>query len=163
MKTYFYISGDTKALGSLPGCCYVENAGRGNGAELWFDDAAMPEGYPARVALVTPLLGTTLLQVVPLVADEGRLLKLVQEGAAKAGLVVYESAKALDAAQPAVTSACCYEQRAKLDERGEPTGETEKKTGAVLQVAHCLAGDDPVKHADPAKAEAALLGGVRDG
>lgn len=148
MRNYFYISGDTKALNSLPGCCYVENAGRGHGAELWFDAAAMPEGYPDKVALVCEL-GMGLLQVVPLVDDGGALLKLVQDGAAKAGLTVFPDAKSFAASQPLTAEAHLYEQRAKAG------GGTERKTGAPLQVACRLAGDDPVACADPGKVAAA--------
>lgn len=154
MRSYFYIeAADPKLLDKLPGCRFVADSGRGNGPELWCNchEPFEPSDYPSRVHLVHALPGTRFLQVAPLVDDGGALLKLVTDNAAKAGLVVYPDAKSLAASQPLTAETHLYEQRAKLDARGKPTGATERKTGAPLQVAAVLAGDDPVAHADPSK------------
>lgn len=157
MRTYAYVrcsyASTEAALNAVKGCRYVEDAGRGHGPELWSDDAEMPADYPGKVALVHALPGG-VLQVVPLVEDNGALLARLKD----AGLEVYDSAKALAAALPAVADAACYRQRALLDAKGDVIG-SEKATGAPLQVAACLAGDDPEKCADPeaAKLEAEPL------
>lgn len=142
MRRYLYLEGDPRKLDELPGCRYVADPHRGHGPELWLDGAASAD-YPRGMALVTALTGG-LLQVTPIDPAAGeRLSKLLAEGAGKAGLVVHESAKALDAARPALAAVCCYEQREKAG------GGTEKKPGAPLCVALALAGDDPVACVDP--------------
>jgi hypothetical protein len=131
-RTYFFVGGaDPRFLEGVKGCKYVEDAGRGHGPELWSGDARMPQDYPARVALVTALPGARCWQIVPLVEDGGALLKLVQDGAAKAGLTVYSDAKALEVANPTVASAQLY-----------PQVNGQKRVGSVLQVKAVLAGDD---------------------
>jgi len=155
MRSYFFIEArDPRELDALPGCRFVAEAGRGQDPEMWFDDAVMPHDYPANVALLHRLPGTDFWQVAPLVDDSGALLKSCTEGAAKAGLTVYESAKALSVAQPAVADAHLYATQATVDVDGKPVG-IEKAPGAKLQVAHCLVGDDAVACADTdAKVEA---------
>lgn len=149
MRRYFYLEcNDPRRLDEVPGCHYVADPHRGHGAELWFDGATSAD-YPRGMALVTPLPGG-LLQVTPIdpVAGE-RLAKLLVEGADKAGLVVHDSAKTLDAARPELAAVCCYEQRVVTDKDGKPIG-TEKKPGAPLTVALVLAGNDPIACADQA-------------
>ena len=147
MRRYLYLeAADAKALGSVKGCRYVEDAHRGHGPELWIDDAVMPQDYPAKVSLVTSLPGG-VFQIAPIDPSASDRLLEVLKGS---GLVVYLDAKSLDAAKPAVTAVACYEQA--VDRDGKPLG---KAAGATLRVACCLAGDDAEKAAQPVALEVA--------
>lgn len=155
MRTHFFISmDDPKQLEQLKGCKYVEDRLDGNGPELIFEDAIIPDDYPEKFALVRNLPDTRYYQIMPLSNNPSvgeKLLKFCQDNADKVKLAIYANAKELAIAEPAVADACLYERQAILDSKGKPTGETVKRPGAELRLACCLVGDNSVLCADPSK------------
>lgn len=147
MRRYLFLDGDPA---KLPGWKLYTNRGDGHPLELMPDGMRESDAFPEHTLLVEPV--GTCWQLCALSNSEERRLALEQsiyDAAVKAGILVYLSAKAFALAKPAVADAHLYERVAVLDAKGLPTGATAKKLGAPLQVKCCLAGDDPVKAADP--------------
>jgi hypothetical protein len=154
-RRYLFLDGDPA---KLTGWRFILDRRDGHGPEL--QPAAMREGdaFPESTVLCDRV--GDCWQLTCLSNDKAQRAALeasIAAAASKAGLSLYLSAKAFAAAQPTRADAYLYAREPVLDRDGKPTGATQKKPGAPLQVAACLAGDDPTECADPDKAEAARI------
>jgi len=174
MRAYQFLDGDPS---KLAGWRFTTDRKDGNGCCLWPANMRPGDAYPDHFLLATPV--GDCWQLCALSNDEGRRAELeaaLTSAASKAGLALYDSAKAFAAAKPTLAASHLCEQEAVsgpdvavldkdgkpvLDEKGvptvTPTWTTRPKPGAPLQLKACLAGDDAAASADPKLARDTLL------
>lgn len=147
MRRYQFLDGDPA---KLPGWRLYTNRGDGHPLELMPADMRESDAFPEHTLLVESV--GDCWQLVALSNSEEQRAKLeasIAAAASKAGLVLYDNALAFATAKPTRADAYLYQREPVLDAQGKPTGATRKVVGAPLQVACCLAGDDPVAEEKP--------------